>query len=397
MNYSITCAVMLLTSALAGCHQPSDKSTTLNHLPVGGGCDGCELMYVGMPERLSVADTSLGWKSESNRLLLTGTVFRMDGRTPAANVVIYYWHTDSAGYYSPGTSSVRGSEKHGHLRGWVRTDNNGQYAIYTSRPAPYPGEELPAHIHLVVKEPNLVQEYYIDDVVFDDDPLLIPYLKKYPAENRGGSGIVRLLQMSRVLVGEHDIILGLNIPNYPEKISRPIESGLPVGEDQPSFTPLHVYGPDKGTSTCPVCKYGRHQGLILFCGNNVGFNEMKRWLTFLESESNRRAGRLKVYLVLQTDGQTEQFLRQLEWMGDSLHIRHTAITVVPAFHDQPTDTYLNQINPAATNTLVIYRNRRIVDKYINLSPDEDGFRTISRGLDKTMGDYLNLPSLDSGD
>lgn len=393
----MTAYSIVLFSILVGCHLRPTRAIETHSPPVGGGCDGCELMYVGMPGRMGSADTSMGWKIESRRLLLTGTVFRIDGKTPAANVVVYYWHTDTAGYYSPGKGSPSGSEKHGHLRGWVRTDRHGKYAIYTSRPAPYPGEEIPAHIHLVVKEENLKQEYYIDDVVFDDDPLLIPNLKKYPAENRGGSGIVRLLQMNNIVVAEHDIILGLNIPNYPETVFRPIDSGLPVGEDQPSFIPYHVYGPDKGTSTCPVCKYGRHQGLILFCGTDVSLNQTKKWLAFLESESNRCAGRLKVYLVLQSAGQAQQFQRQLEWMGDSLNIHQTAITVVPAFHDRPTEAYLNKINPAATNTVVIYRNRRIVDKYINLSPDEDGFRTISNALDKTMGDYLNLPWLDSGD
>src|SRR5690606_6675310 len=97
----------------------------------------------------------------------------------------------------------------------------------------------PAHIHLAVKEPDIENEYYVDDIYFDDDPLLIPYLKKYPQENRGGSGIVRVLIQDNIQIAEHDIILGLNISNYPKKAVNALLSGLNIGEDQPSFIPYH--------------------------------------------------------------------------------------------------------------------------------------------------------------
>ncbi|MBK8779898.1 MAG: hypothetical protein IPO25_21785 [Saprospiraceae bacterium] len=33
--------------------------------------------------------------------LVTGTVFKHDGKTPVPNVIIYYWQTDHNGYYLP--------------------------------------------------------------------------------------------------------------------------------------------------------------------------------------------------------------------------------------------------------------------------------------------------------
>ncbi|MBK8355591.1 MAG: hypothetical protein IPL13_09540 [Saprospiraceae bacterium] len=66
-------------------------------------------------------------------------------------------------------------------------------------------------------------------------------------------------------VAEHNIILGLNIiPNYPQINQSKLNSGLEIGEDNPSFTPFHAFGPDKGTRTCPVCKYGRFHGIVYF-------------------------------------------------------------------------------------------------------------------------------------
>ena len=167
------------------------NETKLPH-DIGGGCDGCEIMYIGMPEQIYPTDTSAGWHmKQGHKLHVTGTVFKNDGKTPARDVILYYWHTNAQGLYK--STNREGAINHGDLRGWIKTDSSGRYSIYTSRPAPYPNDFLPAHIHISVKEPDLPNEYYCEDIVFDDDPLLIPYFKRYPHTSRCGSGIVRIL------------------------------------------------------------------------------------------------------------------------------------------------------------------------------------------------------------
>lgn len=360
--------------------------------PVGGGCDGCEIMYVGMPEKIDAVDTSTGWTEKGQKLLVTGKVYKTDGKTPAPDVIIYYWHTDNNGLYSPKAGMDEKANQHGHLRGWVKTDAQGKYAIYTIRPAPYPNDALPAHIHLSIKEPNLENEYYPDDINFDDDKLLIPYLKKYPQENRCGSGLVRVLLKEDIQIAEHDIILGLNIPNYPEKSANEKSSGLNIGEDQPSFIPFHAFGPDKGTQTCPVCKYGRYHGIVYFVGNNPNWDEVKNWLKFLEQESITRQKYLKVYFVYGNENSYSKEARQkeLELLGQELNIKNTALTFVPSFSDTKTEAHLNKINLSAENTFVIYKHRSIIDKYIDLKPTEKNFKMLSETLDKTKGDYFDL-------
>jgi protocatechuate 3,4-dioxygenase, beta subunit len=168
------------------------KSVTDTAKIVGGGCDGCELMYIGMPDKIVAIDTSTGWKEPGQKLLITGKVLQTDGRIPAVNVIIYYWQTDNNGYYSPKQGMNEKAKRHGHIRGWVKTDAGGNYSIYTIKPAPYPNETIPAHIHIAIKEPGISNEYYIDEFVFDDDKLLTSAKRKV-LENRGGSGILRLL------------------------------------------------------------------------------------------------------------------------------------------------------------------------------------------------------------
>ena len=100
----------------------------------------------------------------------------------------------------------------------MKSDSNGKYAIYTVRPAPYPNADEPAHIHPAIKEPNIKNEYYIDEFVFDDDPLLTDE-KRARLEKRVGSGILRLTGTEELQIAERNIVLGQNIPNYPEKIN----------------------------------------------------------------------------------------------------------------------------------------------------------------------------------
>ncbi len=202
----------------SGQNQNANQSTFDSTKRVGGDCEAgyCDLIYLGMPEEIMAVDTSAGWHEEGQKLLVKGTVFQLDGKTPAPNVIIYYHHTDNNGYYSPG-NKPEDQTRHGHIRGWVKSDENGKYAIYTIRPAPYPNTDIPAHIHIIIKEPDIGNEYWIDDLVFDDDTLLPAYRKKYPASApRCGSGVLRVVPNDNLQIAEHDFVLGLNIPNYPK-------------------------------------------------------------------------------------------------------------------------------------------------------------------------------------
>ena len=182
---------------------------------VGGGCDGCELMYKCTPRSIDNVDTSAGWFETGQKLLITGIVYRKDGVTPADETILYYWQTDQTGHYAPAKATGEIKTVHGHLRGWVKTGPDGRYSIYTIRPGAYPTGDSPAHIHVAVKEPHLMDVYYIDDMIFDDDPLLTKE-QRQKLENRGGSGILAPKQEIGVQVAHRDIMLGLNIPNYPE-------------------------------------------------------------------------------------------------------------------------------------------------------------------------------------
>lgn len=179
---------------------------------VGGGCEGCEAIFEYKGKELTSTDTLPGFQANEPKLKITGTVFKLDRRTPASDVILYIYHTDRTGVYATKGSEKGWGKRHGFIRGWVKTDADGKYSFYTFRPAPYPDRSEPEHIHLTVKEPDR-NEYYLDDFVFDDDSLLTPE-KIEKLKNRGGSGLMKPIVEGGILSIQRDIFLGHNIPGY---------------------------------------------------------------------------------------------------------------------------------------------------------------------------------------
>jgi len=151
-------------------------------------CEGCEAILERAASTLSSTAIVASRFEPGDRLVLAGRVFKPDGKTPAAGVVVYMYHTNAAGVYAARPGDTGWAQRHGRLRGWVVSSDSGNYRFDTIRPSPYPGGSDPAHIHMTVKEPNR-REYWIDAVVFTDDPLVTPAFRKRE-QGRGGNGII---------------------------------------------------------------------------------------------------------------------------------------------------------------------------------------------------------------
>lgn len=148
------------------------------------------------------------------RLLVSGTVFSGDCRTPVPNALIEVWQANAAGLYDtdkPGNFTERHAFR---LRGMMLTDRQGHYAFETIMPGRYPvppglpglekyaGLTRPAHIHFRVSEalhvPLTTQLY------FDGDP----FIAKDPFASRKPSLAIKLKADRGVLRGAFDIVLG---------------------------------------------------------------------------------------------------------------------------------------------------------------------------------------------
>ena len=197
------------------CSQENENKPDDKDISVSDGCEGCEAVYESpvLFENLSHIDTLPDFAEDGTKIEISGVIYKPDGVTPAAGVILYLYHTDQNGYYSSKGNETGWGKRHGYIRGWLKTNDKGEYKFYTLKPAPYPNATFPAHIHPTVKEPGK-KEYWIDDYVFDDDKFVDESYRK-KAENRGGDGILKILKSENgIYTGKRDIVLGRNIPNY---------------------------------------------------------------------------------------------------------------------------------------------------------------------------------------
>lgn len=176
-------------------------------VPVGAAAQGtdplpaCEWCGTGeAPDSLGWRVTIAGEDEPGQRIRIRGVVYQPDGETPAPDVILYLYHTNADGIYAKLGDESGNGRRHGHLRGWLRTDDRGRYEIRTIRPGNYPGRDAEQHIHVTVQEPDGTPEYWIPSFNFAGDPHLDadPAAPHVVTLERGPDG---------VWLGQRDIVL----------------------------------------------------------------------------------------------------------------------------------------------------------------------------------------------
>ncbi len=199
-----------MTVLISSCANSQNQDTpTL----VGGPCEGCEAIFEYGDRKLTTTDTLPEFNTSGVKIKVEGTIYQPDGKEHAENVILYVYHTNQEGLYAPKEVAQGWGKKHGYNRGWVRTDKNGRYTIYTVKPAPYPNSSIPAHIHYTILEPN-GKYYWLDSSYFEGDSLLTDKEINPDSPRGGSSGLLIFRKEGNLLVGTRDIILGKNIPGY---------------------------------------------------------------------------------------------------------------------------------------------------------------------------------------
>jgi protocatechuate 3,4-dioxygenase, beta subunit len=165
-----------------------------------------ECCFVNMPKQLTSVMIISDDDSNSEKLIISGTVYKKNKNTPYPDVIIYAYHTDTQGLYSKKGNETGVQKWHGSHHGWCKTDKNGNYRIETIRPASYPKSTAPAHIHSAIKVPDNATPFYITDFLFKDDPYL-PKTQQNKFSYQGGSGVVDVKKINNQWVGKRDIVL----------------------------------------------------------------------------------------------------------------------------------------------------------------------------------------------
>lgn len=206
--------VILGLALVVGCGASDGRLASGREPVVGGPCEGCEAVFQGLPAELSAVARIAPPGEPGEPLRVEGRVTDRDGAA-APGTIVYAYQTNAAGIY-PRDASLQGraAQRHGLLRGWAQADADGRYRFDTVRPGGYPDSDMPQHIHLHVIELGRCT-YYLDDIVFTDDPRLTPDKIRQYSRGRGGRGVVSPRQGPEgTWLVERDIELGAGIPDY---------------------------------------------------------------------------------------------------------------------------------------------------------------------------------------
>jgi protocatechuate 3,4-dioxygenase, beta subunit len=157
--------------------------------------------------------SAISWKTvivsneePGDPLIISGTIYAPDGRTPMEGINLWVYHTDATGNYSP-LSQSGGDNRNTRLHGLMQTDSKGRYEFRTIKPAPYPGHTNPAHIHAYLSGPGY-PEYWIESYLFEGDRFIGDEMRQKLGGQGTFSAILKLTRDSDgVLRGVRDIKL----------------------------------------------------------------------------------------------------------------------------------------------------------------------------------------------
>jgi protocatechuate 3,4-dioxygenase beta subunit len=153
--------------------------------------------------QLSSTDTIPDFRSKTNKLKLTGIVYKSDGITPAKDVIIYIEQPDEDGDFDLRRA---GEERYVFHRSWVKTDADGKYTLYTFVPGNDRRYNQLQQIFPLVKAPEK-QAYELQSFVFNEDPLLTKRCRKRLAKNGQTDRILKTKEENGILIANKDIVL----------------------------------------------------------------------------------------------------------------------------------------------------------------------------------------------
>ena len=154
----------------------------------------------GSPTRTRLAKED----EPGERMMVQGTVYGPDCRTPLSEALLDVWHANAEGDYYDAANTYK-------LRGQMRTDDHGRYGFDTIKPGRYPlsGSQRPAHVHFMVSAPGY--QPLTTQMYFAGDPFLPPDDPCGGCNSEDPTLVVdfqtQKIDGSSVLVGTFDIVL----------------------------------------------------------------------------------------------------------------------------------------------------------------------------------------------
>lgn len=163
-------------------------------------------------------------------------------------------------------------------------------------------------------------------------------------------------------------------------------SGVGKGAALPAYNPSHVTGPDKGTSTCPVCKYPRNPAVQVWINNDDEKNVVALASELEKIAKANASAKFKAFVVyLNPDRESaDRISARLQNLGNKLKLEQVSLVYLPGPDHPAVKGYGINVDPSVRNTVFVYKERTVESKFVNLKADEKGLAALREAVAKVI-------------
>jgi hypothetical protein len=158
-----------------------------------------------------------------------------------------------------------------------------------------------------------------------------------------------------------------------------VDSGIKVGEFVTAFHPNHIVGPHKGTDACPPCTYGKLPA-VQFWVNGDDVSNVEAIAKLLDHRvGNWEKSNFKAFVIFVTTPESKaSTAKQIQDIA-----KKDGIDIAMAWIDKGNEAIENyEINtsPEMKNTIFVYKDMKVVHKFVNLKADEKGIAQLNASI-----------------
>ena len=164
----------------------------------------------------------------------------------------------------------------------------------------------------------------------------------------------------------------------PVMATAPATSGLEVGEMVTPFHPTHVSGPDAGTDTCPPCKYGNRPQVQVWTNMDAPENVMGL-AKHLSAKVDSSKHEFKAFMI--NLAHCDACIDGTKSVAKKAELKNIAMTYLDAKSDYVKNYKVN-VSEEVKNTVFVYKNRKVVAKFVKLKADKAGLSKLDTAIAK---------------
>lgn len=162
-------------------------------------------------------------------------------------------------------------------------------------------------------------------------------------------------------------------------LAAPISSGLKPGEYVSPFHPQHLSGPDKGTDTCPPCKYGNLPAVQVWLNNQDPATALAITKSVNGAVKKSKTNLKGFVLHVVKDNASKTKAKSAAKSAEAAGLVNVAVATVEPSNEAIANYKIN-LKPEMKNTILVYKKRQIVASLVNITSSPADIARLEKAL-----------------